>query len=122
VPTPGTRHEVDLVDGFSLTPAGETEVRIADEPGIRVEVSRVGDGVAGDMLGRVAQFQKLAAPLAGGLHVVYTNQGATALADGRCEGAKKTTRTTPRWPAFVGAAGALVIVTVLALRRRKQRL
>ena len=121
LPGPAERHEIELVDRFSLTPAGETEVRIADEPGVRVEVARIGDGVHGDMLGRTAQFQKLASPLAEGLRVVYTATGATPLADGRCPGsAPKTTTATPRWPIVVGALLGAAVVVVLTLRRRKR--
>lgn len=123
LPAAGARHEVELVDRFSLTPAGETEIRIADEPGVKVEVARIGDGVHGDLIGRTAQFQKLAVPLADGLRVVYTTAGATPLADGRCPapGAPKKRRATPRWPVVLGALLGAAVVIGLSLRRRKRR-
>jgi hypothetical protein len=120
LPAPASRHELELVDAFSLVPAGETEVKIADEPGVTVEVARIGAGPHGDLIGRTAQFQKLATPLAEGLRVVYTADGATPLADGRCPaGGPKTRRATPRWPIVLGALLGAAVVFVLALRRRR---
>ena len=68
---------------------------------------------------RIAQFQKMAAPLAQGLRVVYTSTGATPLADGRCPAPKKP-RATPRWPIVLGALLGAAVVIVLTLRRRSR--
>jgi hypothetical protein len=114
-PTPGARREVDIVDHFALTPPGETEVRISDEPGVRVEVSRVGQN---DLVGRVARFEATAAPLSDGLHLVYAVKDATPLADGRCPVAPKPTKATSRWPLVVGGIAALAIALLVALRLR----
>lgn len=115
-PGAGPRHEVELIDRFSLLPPGETEVRIADEPGIRVEVARVG---AHEMIGRHVQFQALAAPLAEGVRVVYDASRARPLADGRCPRPKPTTATS-RWPFILAALGALA-AAVLWIRHRARR-
>jgi hypothetical protein len=114
VPDAGSRRTVDIVDPFSLTPVGETEVRIADEPGVSVEVARVGQN---DMAGRVARFDTVAAPLADGLHLVYTAEDASPRRDGLCP-APKVKRATPRWPVLLGAVLALALVIGLAVRRR----
>jgi hypothetical protein len=118
LPGPGARHEVELIDGFSLVPAGETEIRIADEPGVTIEVARLGDGTHGDLVGRTASFQKIAAPLSAGLRVVYRADGARPLADGRCA-APKARRATPRWPILLGALLGAAVVIALSLRRRR---
>lgn len=121
LPAAGARHEVELIDGFSLVPAGETEIKIADEPGVTVEVARIGTGEHGDLVGRSAQFQKMARPLAQGLRVVYSAGGATPLADGRCPaGGPKKRRATPRWPVVLGALLGAAVVFALALRRRRR--
>jgi hypothetical protein len=121
LPGPAARHEVELVDAFSLVPAGETEVKIADEPGVTVEVARIGAGEHGDLIGRTAQFQKMAMPLAEGLRVVYTADGATPLADGRCPAGPKREKATPRWPIVLGALLGAAVVIALSLRARAVR-
>lgn len=120
-PGPGPRHELDLDDRFSLVPAGETEVRVADEPGIRVDVAKVG---VGELVGRKATFQKLAAPLAEGVHLVWTAVGARPLADGRCAARAGTSARAARWPWIVGGTAIVVVVVVVVvgivgLRRRR---
>lgn len=119
VPGAGDRHELDLVDRYSLLPAGETEVRVADEPGVRIDVARVG---AGDLLGRQASFQALAAPLANGLRLVWTATSARPLADGRCPRPPSPTGPgTSYWLVFATGALVLTAVTILGMRRRRRR-
>lgn len=119
VPGADRRHELDLVDRYSLLPAGETEVRIADEPGVRVDVARVG---AGELIGRQASFQALAAPLANGLRLVWTTTTARPLADGRCPRAPSSSRPgASHWIVFAAGAAVLTAVTVFGMRRRRRR-
>jgi len=122
-PVAASRHELVLVDRFSLQPAGETEVRIADEPGVRVDVARVGSA---EMVGHVARFEAVPAPFADGLRVVWDAARAQPLADGRCPraGAAKANRATSRWPwmlAGVLAASAITLTVVVHRRRTRDR-
>jgi hypothetical protein len=120
-PGPGPRHQLDLVDPWALTPAGETEVRVADEPGIRIEVGRVGRH--GELIRRVASFQGQAAPLAEGVRLVWDASDARPLADGRCPRAGAA-RRRPRWPLGLAAAvglGAAAVAMAVARRRRRAR-
>jgi len=119
-PAAGGRHELDLWDRFALTPPGETEVKIEDQPGITIDVARVGpEGGGGELISHEAKYAGHAAPVADGLRLVYTATTAP-LADGRCPAAaQRSPSRTPRWPIALGALAAVVIAVVLTVRRRR---
>jgi hypothetical protein len=118
-PGGGPRHELTLVDRFALTPAGETEVRVADEPGIRVDVAKVG---AAEMAGHVARFDAIAAPFSDGVRLVWDAARARPLADGRCARPTSAAKKTPRWPfAIGGGIVAIALIAIAAGRRRRAR-
>jgi hypothetical protein len=118
--TPGPRHELELVDSHSLMPPGETEVRVDESPGIRLDVARVGETPFVD---RVARFQGDAAPLSRGLHLTWlAGAGAEPPPDQRCPrppapGARKG------WlvPLVLGTVALAGILWALARARARAR-
>lgn len=119
-PGGGGRHELDLWDRFALTPPGETEVKVEDQPGVTIDVARVGpEGGGGELISHEAKYMGHAAPLADGLRLVYTAPGAP-LADGRCARAAAGSSRPPRWPFAVGSIAALVIAVAITIRRRRR--
>ncbi len=110
-PAAGARHRVHLVDRSMLEPAGETEVRIADDVGVTLE---------GDFAGRRELYLQGASPLADGLDVVYVAGDTRPIADGKCAAsvpAPKAKTATGRWPWVLAAAVVLVAVALLAVRK-----
>lgn len=118
-PRGGARHELDLVDRFVLAPPGETEVKVESQPGVTIDVARVGpEGGGGDLIQHERKFEGSAAPLAQGLRLVYNAAGAP-LSDGKCPQRERPAEPMPRWPFAVGAVAALVAAVALRMRRKK---
>jgi hypothetical protein len=119
-PAAAAKRTVDIRDPFALTPPGETEVRLSQEPGITVEVAKVG---AGEISGRVARFEGLAAPLTEGFHMVYAiGADARAVPDGKCAAprAPKAAGATGRWLLFGGIFAVVALSAVAVIRRRRR--
>jgi hypothetical protein len=117
------RHEVRLFDRFRVPRPGETEVRIEDSPGVRIERARVGD--APDVNGSF-RFGGPGGPLSdSGLELAFTaGEGAPAPADGACPGAAAGARRGASAAVIAGVAAALGCAVaggaaVLVRRRRR---
>lgn len=118
-PKAGARHELELWDRFALTPPGETEVKIEDQPGVTIDVARVGpEGGGGELISHTAKYEGHAAPLADGLRLIYTST-EPPLADGRCAAAKPSSSRPPRWTFALGALAAVLIAIAVTVRRRR---
>jgi hypothetical protein len=115
VPDRGARRTFALADHYALTPAGETEVRIADQPGISVSVATVG---ANEMAGHVARFEQTADPLDGGMKLVYDVGDARPLADGMCPAPPSGDDDQPVWPYVLVSGIAGTLATFFAARKR----
>ncbi len=116
--SPGRRHELELIDRHSLLPAGETEVRIDESPGVQVDVARVGDAPFVD---RLARFQGEAAPLARGLHLVWeAGPRAEVPPDDRCP-RPRAAGAARGWlmPMLGAGVGLALIARVIGARRRR---
>jgi hypothetical protein len=113
------RHEVRLFDRFRMPRPGETEVRIEDSPGVRIDRARLGD--RSDPSGGF-RFAGPGGPLSdGGLELAFTaGEQALVPSDGACAGTSAAGRGLP-----AGAIAALGCVIAgagaLALRRRRRR-
>lgn len=116
--TAGHRHELELIDGYSLLPPGETEVRVDESPGIRLDVARVGESPFTD---RLIRFQGDAAPLSRGLHLAWVaGKGAEPPPDRRCP-PPPATGARKGWlvPLLIaGLALAAIAVVARTVRRR----
>jgi hypothetical protein len=116
------RHELRLIDRLRLPRPGETELRIEDSPGVRIERAAVGD--EHDAAG-MFRFRGPGGALAGGgLQLAFTvGDGAFALADGACAAASRGRGALPT-AALAGAAAAAAALggvgAALAIRRRRR--
>jgi len=123
VPGGRGRHELRLLDRFRLSRPGETELRIEDSPGVRIERAAIGD--ERDAAG-LFSFRGPGGALAdSGLQLAFTaGDGALAPDDGACAGAAPGRRGA-RMSALAGVAAAAVLgsagAAALAVRRRRRR-
>ena len=118
------RHEVRLFDRFRVPRPGETEVKIEDSPGVRIEHAKVGDRA--DPSGSF-RFAGPGGPLSdSGLELAFiAGERALVPSDGVCGGAAGA----PAGGAGVWAGAAVVAVlgsgltgaAVLVRRRRRRR-
>jgi hypothetical protein len=121
LPAPRGTHTLLLRDRYPLDRPGETEVKVEDSPGIKVDRARIGDD---DELGDSYKILGPGGPLQDhGLDVQFT-AGAQSIitSDAICE-KPAPPRTLPT-RAIVGSAVAVAVVLVGAvalLRRRRQR-
>lgn len=116
-PGGGGRHDLELVDRFALNPAGETELLVEGQPGVKVATVTVGGR---DVPDHKASFQGSSTPLVEGLRLVYSSADAP-LDDGRCPKPPRKQNDHPRWPWVVGGLLALVAVVSLRLARRRPK-
>jgi len=119
------RHEVRLFDRFRVPRPGETEVKIEDSPGVRIDRARVGGRA--DPAGSF-RFAGPGGPLSeSGLELAFTaGDRALVPADGACgAGAAAGGRGGASAGAIVAVAAALAAglagATVLVRRRRRRR-
>jgi hypothetical protein len=119
------RHEVRLVDRFAVPRPGETEVKIEDSPGVRIDRAKIGD--LADPSGSF-RFAGPGGPLSDrGLELAFTaGDQALVPTDGACGAAASAARRGPPVGAIAGAAGALgcalagAAILVRRLRRRRR--
>lgn len=123
LPSVRGRHEVRLFDRFRVARPGETEVRVEDSPGVRIERVRVGAHV--DEQGGF-RFVGPGGPLSDdGLELVFT-AGAESLVptDGTCGAGGGAARGGSQLLLYAGAgavAAAGAIAAALASRARARR-
>jgi hypothetical protein len=131
LPSARGRHELRLFDRFRVPRPGETEVRIEDSPGVRIERAKIGDHK--DPAGSF-RFTGPGGPLSDdGLELAFTaGASAAILPDGACAASGGAAGAgAGRWAssaALAGTlAGALAVLgataagAVLLVRRRRRR-
>jgi len=121
------RHEVRLFDRFRVPHPGETEVKIEDSPGVRIDRARVGD--TSDPTGSF-RFAGPGGPLSdSGLLLAFTaSDQALAPDDGACVGAGAAAAAGRISTGVIAIAAAAVVfggaaagAAVLVRRRRRHR-
>ncbi|HWO19326.1 MAG TPA: hypothetical protein VNO30_11140 [Kofleriaceae bacterium] len=124
LPSARGSHELRLFDRFRVPRPGETEVRIEDSPGVRIQRARVGDRA--DASGSF-RFTGPGGPLSDdGLALSFTaGDQALVLTDGAC-GAGRGGRGVAGVRRGAAVAGALAILgaaagAVVIVRRRRRR-
>jgi hypothetical protein len=125
LPAARGRHEVRLFDRFRVPRPGETEVKIEDSPGVRIERARIGDHA--DASGGF-RFVGPGGPLSDrGLELAFTaGEQALVPADGACGAARAGSRAPPAGGIVFAIAGAAALGCALAggavlVRRRRRR-
>lgn len=121
LPSVGGRHEVRIFDRFRLSKPGETELKVEDGPGVKIERARI--GVANDA-GWAYRFVGPGGPLADdGLDLAFvaTDKAPTG-GEGGCSAAAGR-RALPTGLVVGSAAilGFVLAVAVVVLRRRRAR-
>ncbi|HSK00436.1 MAG TPA: hypothetical protein VK932_04310, partial [Kofleriaceae bacterium] len=106
LPAARGRHELRLIDRFRVPRPGETEVKIEDSPGVRIERARIGDHADA---GTGFRFVGPGGPLADhGLLLAFTaGDQALAPTDGVCGAAAPGARHGPPAAAIAGAVAAI---------------
>ncbi len=124
LPAARGRHEVRLIDRFRVPRPGETEVKIEDSPGVRIERAKIGDH-ADPGIG--FRFVGPGGPLSEhGLLLAFTaGDQALVPTDGVCGGAAPGARRGPPAAAIAGAvaaiAGGAIAAAAVVVRRRRRR-
>ncbi len=123
LPAARGRHEVRLFDRFRVPRPGETEVKIEDSPGVRIERAKIGDHTDP---GSGFRFVGPGGPLSDhGLELAFTaGDQALVPTDGACGAAASSSRTGPVpvvLAATAAALGGALASAVLLVRRRRRR-
>jgi hypothetical protein len=112
------RHTVRVRDRFRVPKPGETEVRVEDGLGIRVERARIGDASA---LNNDFKMVGPGGPLADdGLDVVYVANDQ-AQVSGECAATAPDGGGVPWLPIAIGAAVVAAVTIAVARSRRRRR-
>ena len=115
---PGGRHAVRVRDRYRVPRPGETEVRVEDGLGIRVERARIGDASA---LNNDFKFVGPGGPLADdGLDVLYVASD-TAPRSGECAAPAPAGRGRVPWSVIAIAAGVLAAAAIAFAGSRRRR-
>jgi hypothetical protein len=117
-PGPPASHALTLRDRFALPGLGETEVRVDEGVGVRIDDARVGAAaLASGLLRLVGPTELLAGP---GLALAFTTTPrAPRPADGRCEARR---RGQARWAAPAALAGLAAVAGIAGIVRRRRGL
>lgn len=121
LPVARGHHRITLRDKVQLTRPGETEVKVEDSPGVRIDHARIGGA---DDPSYDYKFVGAGGPLSDeGLDLAFdAGPKAPVTADGQCVGAASGRTGGSKLPWILGGAGALVVaagvIFVLVRRRR----
>ncbi len=122
LPSARGRHELRLFDRFRVPRPGETELKIEDSPGVRIERARVGDHA--DAAGSF-RFVGPGGPLSDhGLELAFTaGDQALVPTDGACGAAASAGRGLPAGAIAAAAAalGCVLAGAAVLVRRRRRR-
>ena len=118
--TPRGTHEALVRDRFQLERPGETEVKVEDSPGIKVDHARIG---VDDDLGEQYKIVGPGGPLQDdGLDLQFTaGAHAPLTADGACADTTPARSTPTAVIAGAAAAGAFLVAAIIALVRHLRR-
>jgi hypothetical protein len=119
LPAPGGHHAVELRDHFRIPRAGETELRVDDSPGVKIEHARVGHAEIPEMIYKMVGP---GGPLSDdGLDLAFTaDDRAPIPSDHACAAATapaKTPMLAIALTALAACAGGALLLVVLHKRR-----
>jgi len=123
LPHAGGHHRIVLRDRFDLPRAGENELRVEDELGVRVDVARLGVLPA---VNGLVRWRGAGGPIAdAGFVLAFQADVTTRLDDGRCRATRAAPSTGHKLWLELGLAAILVVAAVAwwarARRRRRRR-